>query len=90
MDYLAETTDVVVDVANYYSSLLFSYYYLTTADVVVDMEETKNPKEGRAKKNLALFYVRKRKIFSKCCKIESFRLEYYSNMKRRRQKWQIN
>ena len=89
---MAETTDVDVDVdvANYYSSLLFSYYYLTTADVVVDVEETKNPKEGRAKKNLALFYVRKRKIFSKCCKIESFRLEYYSNMKRRRQKWQIN
>ena len=56
MDYLAETTDVDVDVANYYSSLLFSYYYLTTADVVVDVEETKNPKEGRAKKNLALFY----------------------------------
>lgn len=55
MDYLAETTDVDVDVANYYSSLLFSYYYLTTADVVVDVEETKNPKEGRAKKHLALF-----------------------------------
>ena len=44
MDYLAKTTDVDVDVANYYSSLLFSYYYLTTADEVVDVEETINPK----------------------------------------------
>ena len=70
MDYLVETTDV--DVANYYSSLLFSYYYLTTADVVVDVEETKNPKEGRAKKNLALFYVRKRKYkFSGVRRVET-------------------